>query len=385
MSTPTKRDLDAHQPGPAGRKEWTGLAVLALPLLLVSMDVSVLYFAVPFISRDLAPTATQQLWIFDIYGFVLAGLLLTMGSLGDRIGRRKLLLIGAVGFSLASLLAAYSQSAEMLIAARALLGVAGATLMPSTLGLIRNMFHDAKQRSTAIAIWTAVMTSGIAVGPVLSGILLEHFWWGSVFLINIPAMLLLLALGPVLLPEYRRPGSARFDLVSSGLSLATVLPVIYGIKEWAARGFRARLPRLHRGRLGDRGGVRAAAATDRRSDARPVAVRRAAVQRIGRGQHRRDVRTGRERGVPDAVPADGARNDAVLSGALEPGAVRVRGRGRAGRRRAGPAVRPGLRDGRRFRRRRASAFVAAHPGRAGLTPGAAAGRRRRAQLRRRSR
>ena len=221
----------------AGRREWTGLAVLALPLLLVSMDVSVLYFAVPFISADLAPSATQQLWIFDIYGFVLAGLLLTMGSLGDRIGRRKLLLIGAVGFSLASIGAAYSQSAEMLIGARALLGVAGATLMPSTLGLIRNMFHDAKQRSTAIAIWTAVMTSGIALGPVLSGFLLEHFWWGSIFLINIPAMVLLLMLGPVLLPEYRTPGRGRFDLVSSGLSLAAVLPAIYGIKEWAAQGF----------------------------------------------------------------------------------------------------------------------------------------------------
>ncbi len=221
----------------AGRREWTGLAVLALPLLLVSMDVSVLYFAVPFISADLAPSATQQLWIFDIYGFVLAGLLLTMGSLGDRIGRRKLLLIGAVGFSLASIGAAYSQSAEMLIGARALLGVAGATLMPSTLGLIRNMFHDAKQRSTAIAIWTAVMTSGIALGPVLSGFLLEHFWWGSIFLINIPAMVLLLMLGPVLLPEYRTPGRGQFDLVSSGLSLAAVLPAIYGIKEWAAQGF----------------------------------------------------------------------------------------------------------------------------------------------------
>ena len=233
----THPNIATGQAQQAGRKEWTGLAVLLLPLLLVSMDVSVLYFAVPFISRDLAPSATQQLWIFDIYGFVLAGLLLTMGSLGDRIGRRKLLLIGALGFSLASLVAAYSQSAEMLIAARALLGVAGATLMPSTLGLIRNMFHDAKQRSTAIAIWTAVLTAGIAVGPVLSGFLLEHFWWGSVFLINIPAMVLLLALGPFLLPDYRTPGRARFDLASSALSLVAVLSVIYGMKEWASQGF----------------------------------------------------------------------------------------------------------------------------------------------------
>ena len=159
----------------AGRKEWTGLAVLLLPLLLVSMDVSVLYFAVPFIARDLEPTSTQQLWIFDIYGFVLAGLLITMGSLGDRIGRRRLLLIGAAAFSIASLGAAYSQTAGQLIAARAVLGIAGATLMPSTLALIRNMFHDAKQRSTAIAIWTGGTMSGIALGPVLSGVLLNHF------------------------------------------------------------------------------------------------------------------------------------------------------------------------------------------------------------------
>ncbi|KAA0025067.1 MFS transporter [Antrihabitans cavernicola] len=223
----------------AGRKEWTGLAVLALPLLLVSMDVSVLYFAVPFISRDLDPSATQQLWIFDIYGFVLAGLLLTMGSLGDRIGRRRLLLIGAVGFSLASILAAYAPSAEVLIAARAILGIAGATLMPSTLALIRNMFHNAEDRGKAIAIWTAVMTGGISLGPVISGALLEHFWWGSVFLINIPAMLLLLAIGPVLLPEFRPPNPGRFDYISSVLSLAAILPLIYGIKEWAANGFSA--------------------------------------------------------------------------------------------------------------------------------------------------
>ncbi len=223
-------------PGRAGRREWTGLGVLLLPLLLVSMDVSVLYFAVPFISRDLQPSSTQQLWIFDVYGFVLAGLLITMGSLGDRIGRRRLLLIGAAAFSLASLGAAYSHSAGQLIAARAVLGIAGATLMPSTLALIRNMFHDEKQRRTAIAIWTSATMSGIALGPVLSGVLLNHFWWGSVFLINIPFMALLLALGPVLVPEFRAPQAGRFDLIGSVLSLGAVLPVIYGIKEIAANG-----------------------------------------------------------------------------------------------------------------------------------------------------
>ncbi|HXB47099.1 MAG TPA: MFS transporter [Streptosporangiaceae bacterium] len=220
----------------AGRREWTGLAVLLLPLLLVSMDVSVLYFAVPFISRDLQPSSTQQLWIFDIYGFVLAGLLITMGSLGDRIGRRRLLLIGAFCFSLASLGAAYSHSASELIAARAVQGVAGATLMPSTLALIRNMFHDEKQRRTAIAIWTSATMSGIALGPVLSGFLLDHFWWGSVFLINVPFMILLLGLGPALVPEFRAPQAGRFDFISAALSLAAVLPVIYGMQEISANG-----------------------------------------------------------------------------------------------------------------------------------------------------
>src|SRR6266702_2215897 len=220
----------------AGRREWIGLGVLLLPLLLVSMDVSVLYFAVPFISAGLRPSSTQQLWIFDIYGFVLAGLLITMGSLGDRVGRRRLLLMGAAGFSLASLGAAYSHTAGELIAARAVLGLAGATLMPSTLALIRNMFHDEKQRRTAIAIWTGGTMGGIALGPVLSGFLLGHYWWGSVFLINIPFMVLLLALGPVLVPEFRAPQSGRFDLLGSALSLGAVLPAIYGIKEIAANG-----------------------------------------------------------------------------------------------------------------------------------------------------
>jgi DHA2 family multidrug resistance protein-like MFS transporter len=221
----------------AGRKEWIALAVLALPLLLVSMDVSVLYFAVPFISRDLSASATQQLWIFDIYGFVLAGLLITMGALGDRIGRRRLLLFGATSFGVASVAAAYAQNPAELIAARALLGIGGATLMPSTLALIRNLFHDAGQRGKAIAVWSAVMLGGVSLGPVFSGLLLEHFWWGSVFLMNTPAMVLLLVLAPVLLPEFKNPSGHRFDLLSSVLSLGAVLPVIFGIKRGATDGF----------------------------------------------------------------------------------------------------------------------------------------------------
>ncbi|MEO7235054.1 MAG: MFS transporter [Lapillicoccus sp.] len=221
----------------AGRREWVALGVLVLPILIASMDVSVLFFAVPFIAQDLQPTATQQLWIFDVYGFVLAGLLLTMGSLGDRIGRRRLLLVGAVAFSAASLLAAYAQSAEMLIAARAVLGVAGATLMPSTLALIRTLFPHEADRGRAVAIWSVALTGGVSVGPIISGVLLEHFWWGSVFLINLPVMLLLLVLAPLLLPESKGLRSARFDWPSSLLALGTVIPVIAGIKSVATDGW----------------------------------------------------------------------------------------------------------------------------------------------------
>ncbi|WP_050512360.1 MFS transporter [Streptomyces rimosus] len=224
-------------PSRAGRREWTALVVLMLPCLLVSMDVSVLYFAVPFLSAELAPSGAEQLWILDVYSFVLAGLLITMGALGDRIGRRRLLLSGAVLFGIASVLAAYAQSAGMLIAARVVLGIGGATLMPSTLALVRNLFHDAKQRGRAIAIWSGAMMGGIAVGPVLGGLLLEHFWWGSVFLINTPAMVLLLVAGPLLLPEFRNPAEGRFDLAGALLSLAAMLPIVYGVKELARNGF----------------------------------------------------------------------------------------------------------------------------------------------------
>ncbi|MFD9882205.1 MFS transporter [Streptomyces alboflavus] len=207
-----------------------------LPLLLVSMDVSVLYFAVPAINADLEPTGTQQLWIFDVYAFVLAGLLMTMGSLGDRVGRRKLLLCGAAAFGAASLTAAYASSPELLIAARAVLGIGGATLMPSTLALVRTLFRDPGQRAQAIGIWSGVLVAGVALGSVLSGLLVEFFWWGSVFLVNLPAMALLLVLAPVLIPESRDPHPGRFDLLGVPLSLAAVLPVVYGLKEIPSEG-----------------------------------------------------------------------------------------------------------------------------------------------------
>jgi MFS transporter, DHA2 family, multidrug resistance protein len=220
----------------AGRWEWVGLAVLTLPCLLYAMDLTVLNLAVPHLSADLRPSSVQLLWIVDVYGFMVAGLLITMGTLGDRIGRRRLLLAGAAAFGVASVLAALSTSAEMLIAARALLGVAGATVAPSTLSLIRNMFLDPGQRTVAVSVWITSFSVGGAIGPLAGGLLLGWFWWGSVFLLGVPVMGLLLVLGPILLPEYRDPEAGRLDLVSAGMSLAAVLALIYGLKQFAQDG-----------------------------------------------------------------------------------------------------------------------------------------------------
>ncbi|MDV6011640.1 MFS transporter [Haloechinothrix sp. LS1_15] len=223
----------------AGRREWIGLAVLALPTLLLALDISVLFLALPQLGADLQPSGTQQLWIMDIYGFMIAGFLVTMGTLGDRVGRRKLLMIGAFAFGLASVFAAFSTSAEMLIVARALLGIAGATLMPSTLSLISNMFRDPRQRAVGIGVWMTCFSVGTAIGPVVGGIMLEFFWWGSVFLLGVPVMVILLVLAPVLLPEYRNPNAGRLDFTSVGLSLAAALPVVYGLKQLAKYGLDA--------------------------------------------------------------------------------------------------------------------------------------------------
>jgi MFS transporter, DHA2 family, multidrug resistance protein len=223
-------------PAKAGRREWIGLAVIALPCAVYSMDLTVLNLALPALSEDLEPSSSQLLWIVDIYGFLVAGFLITMGTLGDRIGRRRLLLIGAAAFGAGSVLAALSTSAEMLIAARALLGVAGATLAPSTLSLIRNMFAHPQERTFAIGVWITSFSGGAAIGPLVGGLLLERFSWGSVFLIAVPVMALLLAVGPRLLPEYRDPEAGRLDLISAAASLIAVLAVIYGLKQIAQGG-----------------------------------------------------------------------------------------------------------------------------------------------------
>lgn len=215
---------------------WLALSVLVLAVLLVAVDATVLGLATPYISEDLKPSGTQLLWIGDVYSFVIAGLLVSMGSLGDRIGRKKLLLVGATAFGLVSVLNAYATTPEMMILARALLGVAGATLMPATLALIRNIFHDPRERSLAIGIWGATASAGTAVGPVVGGFLLEHFWWGSVFLINLPVMVVLVLVGIKLLPESKSPSHGPWDLISVTLSLVGVIGVVYAVKEAAAHG-----------------------------------------------------------------------------------------------------------------------------------------------------
>ncbi|WP_258366792.1 MFS transporter [Curtobacterium sp. MCSS17_011] len=222
---------------PVTARSWAALGILTLAVLLLAIDGTVLALAVPALSADLNPTATQLLWIGDIYSFALAGLLVTMGNLADRIGRKRLLLIGSLGFGLSSLLAAFATSPEMLIAARAILGISGATIMPSTLALVRNIFTDPAQRTRAIAVWAAGATAGAAVGPIVGGALLEHFHWGSVFLINVPIMVLVLIGGVFLLPESRDPRGARVDLLSALSSFVAIVAIVYAIKHVFAEGF----------------------------------------------------------------------------------------------------------------------------------------------------
>ncbi len=218
------------------RRQWVGLCILCLATLLVSLDLFVMLLAIPAVTEALGATGSQQLWILDIYGFMVAGLMITMGNLGDRLGRRRLLLAAAAVFGAASVVAAFSVSPEMLIGARAVLGIAGAAIAPCTLSLISTMFPDARRRATALGVWAGCFTVGAIVGPIVGGVLLNHFWWGSAFLVGVPAMAILLAVGPFLLPEYRDKTAGRIDLPSVLLSLAAILPVIYGLKELASHG-----------------------------------------------------------------------------------------------------------------------------------------------------
>ncbi|GII95634.1 MFS transporter [Sinosporangium siamense] len=217
-------------------RRWAVLATACLAVLLIGIDGTVLHLAIPSLTEALEPSSTQLLWIADVYGFVLAGLLITMGNLGDLIGRKKLLIIGVVGFGLASLVTAYAPNAESLVAARALLGVAGATIMPSTLSIIRNVFTDPRERTTAIGLWSSVSAGGIAAGPLIGGVLLDHFWWGSVFLMNVPIMVIVLVVAIVTLPESRNPRPGPIDLQSVAYSIVGIVGLIYAIKETAHHG-----------------------------------------------------------------------------------------------------------------------------------------------------
>lgn len=221
----------------AGPREWAGLVVLLLATTVLTLDLGVLWLAAPYLAADLRPSGSELLWVTDIYGFVMAGLLVTSGALGDRVGRRRLLLAGAATFIAASLLCAWSTSPALLIGARALLGVSGALVLPSTLSLIAAVFPDPGQRARAIAMWVTAMSLGVAIGPLAGGVLLQWFWWGSVFLIGVPVMVLLLVLGPVLLPEFRSPAAPRLDPLSVVLFMAAVLPVVYAVKKYAEHGF----------------------------------------------------------------------------------------------------------------------------------------------------
>ncbi|MET7734273.1 MFS transporter [Streptomyces sp. NPDC005402] len=228
---PATTTEEVRRPG-----RWLALSVLVLAVLLVAVDATVLGLATPYISEDLRPTGTQLLWIGDVYSFVIAGLLVSMGSLGDRIGRKRILLLGATAFGAISILNAYATTPELMILARALLGVAGATLMPATLALIRNIFHDPRERTLAVGVWGATASAGTAVGPIVGGFLLEHFWWGSVFLINLPVMAVLVLVGIKFLPESRNPAPGPWDMTSVVLSLVGMIAVVYAVKEAAAHG-----------------------------------------------------------------------------------------------------------------------------------------------------
>jgi MFS transporter, DHA2 family, multidrug resistance protein len=222
-----------HPGARAGTRTWLGLAVLVLPAMLLFMMLTILFLAIPQLAADLKPSSTQTLWIIDIYGFLMAGLLVTMGTLGDRIGHRRLLIAGAAVFAVVSLIAATTSDPAMMIVWRAVLGIAAATQMPATLGLIFSTFTDPRQRGIAVGIWSGGISVGTGLGPVIGGALLEAFSWRAAFLVAVPIMAIVAIGAPLLLPNPRNPAAGRPDLFSVALSLATLLPIVYGVKELA--------------------------------------------------------------------------------------------------------------------------------------------------------
>ncbi|MFG2879987.1 MFS transporter [Streptomyces sp. NPDC048337] len=217
-----------------GANRWVVLAVLCVSLVLVALDATILHVAVPSVTEDLRPGSIELLWIVDAYPLVCAALLILFGTLGDRVGRRRILLLGYGLFGAASAMAALADNAQVLIAARALLGIGGAMIMPATLSILRQVFPDRRERALAIGIWTAVAAIGAASGPVLGGFLVQHFWWGSVFLINIPLMALILPLGRWLLPESKGSADGPWDVLGAVMAAAGVLGAVLGIKRLGA-------------------------------------------------------------------------------------------------------------------------------------------------------
>ena len=220
----------------AYRRRWWTLGILSLSLLIIGLDNTILNVAIPTLQREFEATATMLQWMVDAYILVFAGLLLLMGSLGDRYGRKRALQIGLVVFGLASFVAAFAQSSEQLIAARAVMGIGGALIMPSTLSILTHVFPR-EERGKAIGIWAAVAGLGIGLGPVTGGLLLEYFWWGSVFFINVPIVGVALLAGLVLVPESRDPHPRSLDIPGAVLSISAVTVLVYSIIEAPVRGW----------------------------------------------------------------------------------------------------------------------------------------------------
>ncbi len=324
----------------AGANRWVVLVVLCVSLLLVAVDATVLHVAVPAVTEDLKPGAVELLWIVDAYPLVCASLLILFGTLGDRVGRRRVLLLGYTLFGVASAMAAFADDAHLLILARALLGVGGAMIMPATLSILRQVFPDRRERALAIGVWSAVAAVGAAVGPLLGGFLLEHFWWGSVFLVNIPLMLVSLPVGRLLLPESKGDGDGPWDVVGALTAAAGLFAVVLGVK------------RLGAGELGAATLVPLAAGTvllvlfsrraaaSRASAARPADVLPPRVQHLGglhRARHARPGGAGADRGaVPPAGAGTVPAGDRAAAAAAH---RRGHGRGPGGRPDAAP-VRP---------------------------------------------
>ena len=225
-------------PAPSRRREWIGLAALMLCTMLVLLDNGIIFLALPRVTADLGASSSQTLWIADIYAFFAVAFMITMGRLGDQIGHRKLLLMGAGAFCVLSIIAAFSVNATMLIVVRALLGVAAATMGPCLLVLVKEMYPDPRKMASAFSMMAMSAMLGVSLGPVVGGLLLNSFWWGSVFLIAAPVTALVVVLGPFVLPESQNHFTRRLDLVSVVLSLAAILPVIYGLTELANSGWR---------------------------------------------------------------------------------------------------------------------------------------------------